>query len=784
MKHKQIINVSILVLITLIMVGLPIGIVFAQFTGGAHNYFGFAAAYSDDCDGCEYAIPSDDNEYGLSINTGTLLEVEVEIDGVVYTAEKLIRADESEYFPSPLKAKTPTQNIRTNTNYQKKIDSYLNDEKDGVIVNGKYNPNNKATEVIIMAAEKSGKCSGSDCLTLLEEQIKNNADENGNATDDYMDVHFKSMMNVCPNSDCNAKYWVSCADAMGMSGIENVAKAGALAVKAGTDTKYSNIIQGDLEGTYDALAKINKTKCDGPCGCGNHCDWSSNPYKSEWKYEPGKVPEDPKLPEIQKDVLPENKQSGGSCGENFSQTIYVQGDAIDSCGLSHYVIETKTSVNVPTNAGSIYAGQDLDWGGVTSTSTVDIYPDGGVELQTTIMKNEVEIQTIQNWINYYKGELDTAQQALSDLKDAWQACEDAQVECPAPYSWDCGDYVDGPCPDDSSKTCREWESQTCDNSDVIAACETTNADNYKTCTEDLMAIDDMQEIVDKAQEQYDKYMAENEEHFQKLNERAEELSSCAVEYFNALLGEPIDTKNNTGVASVTSSSLTIDGETQQSGDISAVSKGSGSGIGDVNDNSIPLTEGSNFHIPPSTEDGTVGILNETIELPNGTSFTISCTVNIMNALFYDDGGGDSSTDDSKRGNLNLIYRPISLINPFPMNRKAISSWYDSMVVKSVITNNRGVNDYEVYNLEPMYDIILTPATIKEIRKYNKQHSYNDFTLKCTKGLYCRSSFLRDNSYIYNNINLNNSCGMSSDWYACDTEKIVSEVKEELFGYLR
>lgn len=783
MKYKQLVHASILSLLTLAIVGLPIGRVLkvAAVGGGAGNDKGYAAAVTDDCLSCEHHIPGNDRG-SLDNNTGTCLSATVEIDGKTYTHSEIITPNENKNFPSSLKA-NPNGVVTTNLNYKTTVDGYLNSETEGVIVNGKYNEDNEAVKILIKAAEKSGQCSGTNCLTLLEGQIKKGADKNGNATDDYMDLTYETMMMVCPESGCVNKYWITTKEATKLSGIEYVANAANKAVQAGTDTKYSTTKKGDYgTGTYDACDKINKTECVGSCGCGDHCDWNPNPYKPNWKYEPGKPPGDPELPEIKKDELPGNKQSGGNCGEDFSQTTYVQGDAIDSCGLSHYIIETKTTVNVPTNAGSIFAGQPLNWGGITSTSTVNVYPDGGVELQTTFIKNEVEKQEIQNWLDFYQGELEKAQQALSDLEDAWQACEDAQVSCPSYYEWECGGYEDEPCASDPSQTCSTYVSETCNNSDEISACETSNAENYANCTADLMAIDDMQEIVDNAQEQYDQYKAQNEEHFQELNERSVELNKCIGEYQGILADKPIDTQNSIGVANVSSSSLTINGETQYSGDFSAVNKGSGSGSSDVNDNSIPLTEGSNFYIPPSTADGTVGILNETIELPNGTSFTLSCKVDIMNTAFCDDCGEGSSS--SGRGNLNLIYRPISLTNPFPMNRKAISSWQDSMVVESIITNNRGVNDYEVYNLKPMYDITLTPSTIKEIRKYNKQHSYNDFTLKCTKGLYCRSSFLRDNSYIYNNINLNNSCGMSSDWYACDTDKIVSDVKENLFGYLK
>lgn len=99
-----------------------------------------------------------------------------------------------------------------------------------------------------------------------------------------------------------------------------------------------------------------------------------------------------------------------------------------------------------------------------------------------------------------------------------------------------------------------------------------------------------------------------------------------------------------------------------------------------------------------------------------------------------------------------------------------------------ILNNREVEDYEVYNLTPMYSITLTPSSIKEIREYNKSHSYNDFNLECEDGLYCKSWFLRESQYSYI-VNTEKSCGIGNDWYACDSEQLAIN-KDSLFNILR
>lgn len=135
-----------------------------------------------------------------------------------------------------------------------------------------------------------------------------------------------------------------------------------------------------------------------------------------------------------------------------------------------------------------------------------------------------------------------------------------------------------------------------------------------------------------------------------------------------------------------------------------------------------------------------------------------------------------TTDDDPNGT-DLIYRPISLYYPFPgQNATAINmresgaNWqiyYGNDVVSEYIYNNRGVSYYEIYKLQPMYEITLTPALMRKIKNYNDQQSsekdtyydgtkkeisaslgYSDFTLTCkinsdgSKSKNCTSSIIR------------------------------------------
>ena len=127
------------------------------------------------------------------------------------------------------------------------------------------------------------------------------------------------------------------------------------------------------------------------------------------------------------------------------------------------------------------------------------------------------------------------------------------------------------------------------------------------------------------------------------------------------------------------------------------------------------------------------------------------------------------------GKINLIYRQISLENPFPNSgntglREMGPNWSKELV-DSIITNNRDVETNEVYNLEPLYTITLTPQMISRIRNDYDNISLNDFNLSCDKdGQYCISSFVHNYLDELGAIDKDNSCAYNtthaSDWYNC------------------
>lgn len=116
-----------------------------------------------------------------------------------------------------------------------------------------------------------------------------------------------------------------------------------------------------------------------------------------------------------------------------------------------------------------------------------------------------------------------------------------------------------------------------------------------------------------------------------------------------------------------------------------------------------------------------------------------CEYRVYADLLPEDPGGSGGNPGGGVGDIDLIYRPIDLYNPFPdidaSHRDTGANWcdqsgdcsYDNYSVQTYIYENRNVSYDEVYSLEPMYTFVLTPAIIKEIREYNDTNSYASYT---------------------------------------------------------
>ena len=131
---------------------------------------------------------------------------------------------------------------------------------------------------------------------------------------------------------------------------------------------------------------------------------------------------------------------------------------------------------------------------------------------------------------------------------------------------------------------------------------------------------------------------------------------------------------------------------------------------------------------------------------NSTRNNIYGIENIEEEEYYDNGRAMLTTP------ILTTYRPINLNYPFPgqdgKGRTPGLNW-NIEAINQYITNNRGVTTEEVYKKEPLYVIKLDAKKIREIREYNKENKYDDFTLSCTlgKGTECISEFLREHNLI-------------------------------------
>ena len=223
--------------------------------------------------------------------------------------------------------------------------------------------------------------------------------------------------------------------------------------------------------------------------------------------------------------------------------------------------------------------------------------------------------------------------------------------------------------------------------------------------------------------------------------------------------------STTGTVSITNQAMNLGKNyTQTINSIKGVIKNSGleltaADIEKYTDDETYLKVDTNFFVPYYIKNGTTGSVNGDIvgdiSIPG-----YSCPINITNNILCKDD------DCPTTSNLDLIYRPISLTNPFPnvdeaSQYRVMGSNWNELYAEQLIEKNRNVENYNIYNLTPIYTITLTPSTIKEIRTYNKKNSLNDFDMNCSDGYKCSSKFLWEQ---FNEIiDKSNSCATSTGW---------------------
>ena len=119
----------------------------------------------------------------------------------------------------------------------------------------------------------------------------------------------------------------------------------------------------------------------------------------------------------------------------------------------------------------------------------------------------------------------------------------------------------------------------------------------------------------------------------------------------------------------------------------------------------------------------------------------------------------------------LIFRPIPLTKASEGHALAFltqdgkkrdpgKNWNNASVVDAIILNNRNVEGNDVYKLDPMYEITLTPQLMNKIREYNSSQNKKIISIypdsdKITTGVAGYTSYtnfeMKDGHFISNNI---------------------------------
>lgn len=138
-----------------------------------------------------------------------------------------------------------------------------------------------------------------------------------------------------------------------------------------------------------------------------------------------------------------------------------------------------------------------------------------------------------------------------------------------------------------------------------------------------------------------------------------------------------------------------------------------------------------------------------------------------NVFDFEESGKNSCTyisdpEITQNNELYLEFRIIDTKEPF--NRNTNSNWSygkdnskDNKYVKDYIINAN--NSYNKEKSDPIYKIILSPSDIKTIRKYNKDHKYDEYAMYCQALDNCVNAFVYDlkqgnlNSYKLNSSNI-------------------------------
>lgn len=439
----------------------------------------------------------------------------------------------------------------------------------------------------------------------------------------------------------------------------------------------------------------------------------------------------PEYKPISSKAIPTGYSSGGTCGSKAISVEYTTSST--ACNLVTLLTVKTTTASLPSAPSTVYAGSGFNWGSVTSKTTI-----------TTVEWDNSKYLNKQAELEAQKqGYTKAANCTHSRMTKTENECHGKQTVCQSILSQRASSVAS--CKRACSEYCSDKEECECSCSNA----ESSYSEQKKECEQLKTSCDS---AINTLKSQYESYKSDLE----LVEAQIDELEKCEVKIPSNSF--------KTDTVSLSNEKMKLNnGYTQYINTIKGVAKNSGQLLTSTKINNTfeenYLNVSTAFFIPYYVKSGTtgklVGNISGDISIQN-----YSCPINVLNLNINDDKSENTTS------NLNLIYRPISLTNPFPNTnnsskyRKMGSNWTENHV-KIFITNNRGVSDYDIYNLTPIYTITLTPSLIKDIRKYNKQNSLNDFKMTCVDGYKCLSSFFWDD---FNGIvDAENSCATSTGW---------------------
>lgn len=154
---------------------------------------------------------------------------------------------------------------------------------------------------------------------------------------------------------------------------------------------------------------------------------------------------------------------------------------------------------------------------------------------------------------------------------------------------------------------------------------------------------------------------------------------------------------------------------------------------------------------------------EHLDCPKNTNNETACCENTSGIAYCGYIINNKVVCPGKPSVMSAVYRTIDPNNAFTSQngetRQTGANWCSNILAKTsdptcsgnatATTENSTVynsivarNSKNVDDSDAMYKVVLDSYIINEVRKYNKNKTYDDFTLKCTKGENCKSEFLK------------------------------------------